>query len=675
MSLVSCFVWSQTVEPFKPGKLPKEEQKALLSGLTVRFLDAKGEVVDARRSRLAAFFLPAGAAPSPFFAPKAGDAWSARWTGYLKVPIRQEYQFQVLVRGQATLTVNDKKILAVADGASPLSESVELSRGYNKVEVDFAPPKTGDSVLRVSWVGEGFNLEPLPPESLFTRGTDADLTARTRLREGRLIFATHQCQRCHEVPAEIVSSADAMPELGQPAPSLENAGSRFGEAWLTRWIQNPRDLRPQATMPTVIHGETAPKDAIDIAAYLMTLRGKTASLGKGDAGAGGNLFSSLGCIACHHFNDPKEEEFFDRLPLHFVKEKYQPDAIVEFLKAPHRHSLWSRMPDFKLTDVEAKNLAAHVLKESKGKMKAGAAGDAGRGRKLFASVGCASCHTIDDKPVASLNLKRRPFPMSAAVGCLAADPASRKSAPDYAFDQRRREELRAFLAGDVRSLTRETPAEFSRRQVETLKCNACHRRDGASTRWFDVSEDEGKLPEILPLLTWAGEKLRPEWTRKLLAGGIDNRARPWLKARMPAFPARADVISLGLSHEHGFAPTEDNHPPHDPQLVDVGKKLSPQMGGLNCVQCHGVGKTPAVAPFEAPGINLLDAANRLRYSYYQRWMLDPPRLDPLTKMVKLAPDGKMTGIREVFDGDARRQFDALWHFIQTLPDKTLPDMK
>ena len=73
--------------------------------------------------------------------------------------------------------------------------------------------------------------------------------------------------------------------------------------------------------------------------------------------------------------------------------------------------------------------------------------------------------------------------------------------------------------------------------------------------------------------------------------------------------------------------------------------------------------------FEAPGINLLDAALRLRYSYYQRWMLDPPRVDPTTKMVKLAADGKMTGLREVEGGDARRQFDALWHFIQTLPEK------
>ncbi|MFO0969819.1 MAG: hypothetical protein U0793_30045, partial [Gemmataceae bacterium] len=76
----------------------------------------------------------------------------------------------------------------------------------------------------------------------------------------------------------------------------------------------------------------------------------------------------------------------------------------------------------------------------------------------------------------------------------------------------------------------------------------------------------------------------------------------------------------------------------------------------------------ALAPFEAPGINLLDAAHRIRHAYYQRWMLDPPRLDPLTRMPKLAPDGKSTPL-PLFDGDAARQFDTIWHYMQTLPGK------
>lgn len=672
LSLLACMAWSQSGETFKPGKLPKDEQAALKPGLTLRFISTRNgeKVEDVRRVRLAAFYLPEGASPSPFFAPAAGEDYRVRLIGYVKAPIRQEYQFQIVAQGIATLDINGKRVLEAENATSPLSDPVELSRGFNLIHVEFTPPKKGDATLRVNWVGEGFNLEPLPPDALFSRGTDVDLVARETVREGRLLFATHQCQRCHGLPEGVEANAEAMPELQQEAPSLESAGSRYGAKWLTRWLQNPRELRPQATMAAVVHGEAAAQEAADIAAYLMTFQSAPVMAFKGDTAAGEKIFRTLGCVACHHLNDPKDDEQFDRLPLHFVNEKYQPHALIEFLKAPHRHYLWSRMPDFKLSDPEAVNLAAYLRDNAKGRFDDPPAGDAGRGKNLFTKVGCSQCHTLKTgtKTEAKANQK---FPGKDALskGCLAGDDATRKSAPDYRFAKEQTEALRSFLSGDSKSLSRESASEFSQRQVANLKCTACHRRDGASTRWVQVMEEEGMLPETLPLLTWTGEKLQPAWTQKLLAGGIDQRARPWLKARMPAFPARADVISLGLTHEHGFAPKEDNRPAPNAELAEVGKKLLPQMGGLNCIQCHGVASQKPVAPFEAPGINLLDAANRLRYSYYQRWMLDPPRLDPMTKMVKLAPDGKTTGIREVFDGDARQQFDALWHYIQTLPEK------
>ena len=139
---------------------------------------------------------------------------------------------------------------------------------------------------------------------------------------------------------------------------------------------------------------------------------------------------------------------------------------------------------------------------------------------------------------------------------------------------------------------------------------------------------------------------------------------------MPAFPARAEMLAVGLSHEHGFGIDDDERPPHDTKLAAIGEKLIPQQGGFNCNNCHGIGKTPAIQPFEAPGINLLDAAVRLRYTYYQRWMLAPDRVDVTMRMPVFAPDGKTTQIRDPFDGDARRQYDALWHYIQTLPATT-----
>jgi hypothetical protein len=204
--------------------------------------------------------------------------------------------------------------------------------------------------------------------------------------------------------------------------------------------------------------------------------------------------------------------------------------------------------------------------------------------------------------------------------------------------------------------------------MKLLQCTACHTRDGVVGRWYGILTEEGTgvQPEYLPHLTWTGQKLHPEWTEKQVAGTQDHRARPWIKARMPAFPARAAMIAQGLSFEHGYALNEDPHPAPDAKLAAIGEKLLPQVGGFNCVQCHAVGDQKAVAPFEAEGINLRDAAVRLRYEFYARWMLDPTRVDPTTRMTKFTMDGKTTAIRDVLGGEAHAQFDAIWQYMQTL---------
>ena len=51
--------------------------------------------------------------------------------------------------------------------------------------------------------------------------------------------------------------------------------------------------------------------------------------------------------------------------------------------------------------------------------------------------------------------------------------------------------------------------------------------------------------QVRPPLTWAGEKLKPEWTAAFLAGQVKYKPRPWLRSRMPAFPARAGLLWHG----------------------------------------------------------------------------------------------------------------------------------
>src|SRR5215471_17586344 len=57
VALASVIAPLQAGEPFKPGKLSKEEQAALKPGLSLRFLDKENKPLDARRVRLAALHL------------------------------------------------------------------------------------------------------------------------------------------------------------------------------------------------------------------------------------------------------------------------------------------------------------------------------------------------------------------------------------------------------------------------------------------------------------------------------------------------------------------------------------------------------------------------------------------------------------------------------------------
>jgi hypothetical protein len=54
-------------------------------------------------------------------------------------------------------------------------------------------------------------------------------------------------------------------------------------------------------------------------------------------------------------------------------------------------------------------------------------------------------------------------------------------------------------------------------------------------------------------------------------------------------------------------------------------------------------------------------------------MLDPLRIDPQSKMLRITADRQHTAATGILDGDARRQFDALWQYIHCLPTPAAAD--
>jgi hypothetical protein len=269
-------------------------------------------------------------------------------------------------------------------------------------------------------------------------------------------------------------------------------------------------------------------------------------------------------------------------------------------------------------------------------------------------------------------------------GCLAPDESAHHTAPVFPVTDDQRAAIIAFAGTDRSALTRDEPGEFAERQYAELRCGHCHARDAvepalvttlapehgaAYTKLFgpgspaepgvQLAPDQKRFPP----LTWAGEKLRPEWSAAFVAGDVPYKPRPYLRARMPAFRAHAPGIAHGFAAQHGVAPKSDAYPAPDASLVPSGEKLSGTVNGFSCVQCHAIAGKPALAPFEAPAIDFMYVTDRLRKDYYHRWMDNPLAWDPATKMPRFSDDDGKTPLRDTLDGVAREQYEAIWQYL------------
>ncbi len=588
----------------------KPAAEKTVSGLAVRF--AGGGASDARETRLAALYVPAGSPPSPFV--PAGP-FKAVWEGYISVDLGTDCTFSAVGNGSVSVLVAGKPAFqAMGDlSAAPEGASLRLRKGRNKLQISYESPAQGDAFLR---------------------------------------HATDQ---------------KGMPELDLDAPSLAEAGARLNPDWIARWILAPRMMRPEATMPKIAGLQA--QDAADMAAYLATL-GKadaTPAFTDDQAKTGGYLFVEMRCIGCHTL--PDKEPVPDRIPFTHLKAKWTPAALKKFLLGPEKHYAWIEMPNFHLSDEDAGKLAAFLLSrpgKSVEPMKEN--GDPARGRQQVETRGCMSCHTITGTNA---------FKGAAALKDLKAGTCK---GPDFGLGPVQIDAIAAFVATDKTSLGREALPEFAERQILALRCFACHRRDDVLEAWTEVAaevrefqapkkEDDGEFATVAPAepwfpsLTWVGEKLKPEWAAAFVKGEIADRPRPFLKnLRMPGFPARAEKLIHGLALEHGYPTKSAPEPEPVKELSEIGRKLSGPAGGLDCLSCHGIGPKGATKVFEAPAPNFKLARARIRKDYYDRWVREPLRLEPGTKMPQFIKDGR-TQLTEILDGDGVKQADAIWQYL------------
>ena len=672
------------------------EDRGLVLELAAR--DPQGrEVTDARTCRVAALRVPAGSAPSPFIPP---GPFRASLEASLRLDLDENVVFELRGSGEASLSIAGGVVLAPR-GAAPWaarSAPIRLSQGLHPIRIDFLSPPSGDAWVHLFWSRGGAPLEPVPPAALSHSATHAGLVRGASLRRGRELFASRRCARCH--PPEI-GLERVLADLRAPAPRLEGLGSRLEPKWLERWLDDPAAMLPSATMPRIGPSGTAARDLAtrDLAAFLRSdasqpPRGSGETSPPEVAAEGERLWRTLGCFTCHSLPGDALAPAGapERRSWNASAGKWKRSALVEYLESPGRRDPSTAMPDFRLAPREAAALAAFLelrSPEPEGPAREAASksaeGDPPRGRELAASLGCSSCHEIPGVEPRLRAPRLEALGSELDRGCLADRPEPPSRSPDFRFSAGDREALRRLLRGGREWLTQDALPEAAERSIAALRCTACHARDGAADAWSelepldgstafgdgatDPSEPAGTAPGTIhrtrPSLTWAGEKLRPEWTERLLGGDLPYKPRPHLPSRMPAFPAHARVIAAGLALEHGLEAVTPERGPVDAGLAEIGRALC-QPGAFVCVQCHPAPGGRALAGPDTETIALERIAERLAEPFYFRFLENPDAYLPGTFMPRYSDDAGRSVIRGVLEGDAHRQFEALWHYLRSI---------
>jgi mono/diheme cytochrome c family protein len=292
------------------------------------------------------------------------------------------------------------------------------------------------------------------------------------------------------------------------------------------------------------------------------------------------------------------------------------------------------------------------------------AGLIARGKGLFQSVGCVQCHGMKETDLAESRVSKAPSidKLKLDAGCLATEVP--KGLPEYRLTSFQKDAIVAALSGNELDV-KLTGEQHSRYTLAKLNCVACHQRNGFGGPEGDKLElftstipemgDEGRLP---PRLTGVGDKLAAGYLDRVLSEGA--RHRPYMQVRMPQYRNAAQGLAehwkqADRPQADRVAKTADEA---EIRTIAAGRLLAGNKG-LSCAQCHTFGNERAIG---IQAINLLTMTERLRPEWFYRYMLEPTKYRPGTRMPASFPEG-VSVLKSVYEGNAEHQIAALWKYM------------
>lgn len=281
------------------------------------------------------------------------------------------------------------------------------------------------------------------------------------------------------------------------------------------------------------------------------------------------------------------------------------------------------------------------------------------GKALLQKLSCVSCHDLQGLSAPAPVTQGRN--LDPTRGCLSEDS---KKTPRYQLSDAQRAALRAALGTKAKEVS---DAARIDQTLTAYNCIACHVRGeqgGVSLElapYFGTSEPElGDAARIPPPLTLAGAKLNLEWMQRVLFDG--EKVRPFMDTRMPQFGEAnlAHLPALFESVDHldplvplGFDGDEERRAARDGARKLLGTT------GLACVACHNFNGKETVG---FKGIDLVTSHERLKFSWFKRFVVDPQEYRPGIVMPE-SWSGGIAAHTEILGGDTDKQISAIWDYL------------
>ena len=181
---------------------------------------------------------------------------------------------------------------------------------------------------------------------------------------GWLLLTELNCVSCHQ--AEGPAASQLKPKQ---APILDAVGSRVEVEWLQKYLASPHSSKPGTTMPDLFAGldEATKQHQITALTHFLAQTGSIADA-TGDSAAvtrGEQLFHTIGCVACHAPIREGVATPANSVPFGAIADKYSLNSLTAFMKNPLAVRPSGRMPNFKLDDKQARDIASFFFRDKK----------------------------------------------------------------------------------------------------------------------------------------------------------------------------------------------------------------------------------------------------------------------------------------------------------------------